>query len=97
MVRPPRPSWLETDWIVAAFAKPKSNTQIAYHLFVTQSKNRSSHWKDLKNQFYLGSEALFEACRSGGYSMGPIGGHVGLHYSRISRIIGFAEKALYRT
>jgi hypothetical protein len=37
--------------------------------------------------------AIFEALRSGGYSMREIGDHVGLHYSRISRIISLTEKA----
>jgi len=32
--------------------------------------------------------AVFEAFRSGGYSMREIGDYVGLHYSTISRIIG---------
>jgi len=134
------PSWLETDWILAAFVKRKSNAQIAYRHFVSQGKNQRSPWKDLKNQIYLGSEAfvermhrkvgadqhldeipkaqrrpvaqllnwyfkeyedrdtaIFEAYRSGGYSMEAVGDHVGLHYSRISRIISSAEKAKNKT
>jgi putative transposase len=36
--------------------------------------------------------AVFEAFRSGGYSMREIGDHVGLHYSTISRIVSFHER-----
>ena len=35
--------------------------------------------------------AIFEAFRSGGYSMREIGDHVGLHYSTISRIISLTD------
>jgi putative transposase len=35
--------------------------------------------------------AIFEAYRTGGYTMREIGEHVGLHYSRISRIISLIE------
>ncbi len=38
-------------------------------------------------------KAIFEAFSSGGYNMREIGDHVGVHYSRISRIIRQAEKA----
>lgn len=41
--------------------------------------------------------AVFEAYRSGGYNMREIGDVVGLHYSRISRIIGSVEKARSKT
>lgn len=37
--------------------------------------------------------AIFEAFRSGVYSMRAIGDHVGLHYSRISRIISRSSEA----
>lgn len=132
--------WLETDWILAAFAERKPEAQTAYRQFVTQGKGQPSPWEDLKNQIYLGSEAfvkamqgkvdgnqhlseipkiqrrpvaqpltwyfqnhnhrdtaIVEAFRSGGYSMRVIGDHVGLHYSRISRIIGLADKARDKT
>jgi len=36
--------------------------------------------------------AVFEAFRTGGYSMREIGDHVGLHYSSISRIVSYHEK-----
>ncbi len=134
------PEWLETDWILAAFAKRKHEAQTAYRRFVAEGKDQPSPWEGLKNQIYLGSEAfveemqrkvdgdqrlseipktqrrpvaqpltwyfmehkgrdtaIFEAFRSGCYSMREIGDHVGLHYSRISRIIGPTEKARDKT
>ncbi len=41
--------------------------------------------------------AIIEAFASGGYNMREIGDHVGIHYSRISRIISLAEKARIKT
>ena len=41
--------------------------------------------------------AIFEAFRSGTYSMREIGDHAGLHYSTVSRIIGLAEMPRSRT
>ena len=41
--------------------------------------------------------AIFEAFKSGGYTMREIGDHVGLHYSRISRIVSLIEKARVKT
>lgn len=134
------PNWLETDWILAAFAERKKEAQTAYRRFVSDGRNQPSPWEDLKNQIYLGSEAfvevmqrkmdvdqrlseipktqrrpvarpltwyfkkhrdrdaaIFEAFTSGGYNMREIGDHVGLHYSRISRIVSLIEKARDKT
>jgi REP element-mobilizing transposase RayT len=131
----PAPEWLDTEWILAAFAGQIKEAQTAYRRFVAEGKNQPSPWEDLKNQIYLGSEAfvdemqrkmhidrhlseipkthrrpvarplrwyfqkyrdrdsaVFEAFRSGGYSMREIGDHVGLHYSTISRIISAHER-----
>ncbi len=41
--------------------------------------------------------AIFEAFVSGGYNMRKIGDHVGVHYSRIRRIISLIEKAQVKT
>ncbi len=41
--------------------------------------------------------AIFAAFTSGEYNMREIGDHVGVHYSRISRIVSFAEKARDKT
>lgn len=43
------------------------------------------------------NQAIFMAYQSGGYSLKEIGDHVGLHYSRISRIISAYEKAKGKT
>ena len=134
------PNWLETDWILAAFAERKKEAQTAYRRFVSDGRNQPSPWEDLKNQIYLGSEAfvevmqrkmdvdqrlseipktqrrpvarpltwyfkkhrdrdaaILEAFTSGGYNMREIGDHVGLHYSRISRIVSLIEKARDKT
>jgi len=134
------PNWLETDWILAAFAERKQEAQSAYRQFVADGKNQPSPWEELKNQIYLGSDAfvdamqrkmdgnrrlseipktqrrpvarplnlyfekyrdrdtaIFEAFTSGAYNMREIGDHVGVHYSRISRIVGQIEKARVKT
>ncbi|MCG6868820.1 MAG: addiction module toxin RelE, partial [Gammaproteobacteria bacterium] len=41
--------------------------------------------------------AIFEAFKSGGYNMREIGEQVGLHYSRIGRIVNLPEKARDKT
>lgn len=41
--------------------------------------------------------AIQKAYESGGYNMNEIGKHFGLHYSRVSRIIKLAEKAINKT
>ena len=48
-------------------------------------------------QYQGRDKAIFEAFRSGGYNMREIADHVGVHYSRISRIIRQAEKARDKT
>jgi len=131
----PAPDWLETDWMLAAFAEHREDAQAAYRRFVAEGKGQPSPWEQLKNQIFLGSapfvealqrqvggnrrlsevprsqrrpvarplawyfqqhpsrdHAVFEAFRSGGYSMREIGEHVGLHYSTISRIIRLREQ-----
>ena len=134
------PKWLETDWVLAAFAERTQEAQTAYRRFVSDGKNQPSPWEDLKHQIYLGSDAfveamqrkmgadqrlseipktqrrpvarpliwyfkkhrdrdaaIFEAFTRGGYNMREIGDHVGLHYSRISRIVSLIEKARSKT
>jgi len=56
----PAPGWLETDWILAAFAERWEDAQSAYRRFVSEGKNQPSPWEALKNQIYLGSEAFVE-------------------------------------
>ncbi len=52
--------WLETDWLLAAFARRKRQAQNEYRKFVAQGKNQPSPWEELKNQIYLGSERFVE-------------------------------------
>jgi REP element-mobilizing transposase RayT len=52
------PEWLDTEWILAAFAGHLLDAQSAYRRFVADGKNQPSPWEDLKNQIYLGSEAF---------------------------------------
>ena len=129
-----KPDWLQIEWILGIFSKNKRDAQNAYRRFVSDGRNNSSPWENLKHQIYLGSaefvkemqskvdleqyqteipkkqvrpvarplswyfeqykdrdRAICEAFRSGAYSMKVIGDHVGLHYSRISRIISKAK------
>jgi hypothetical protein len=54
------PKWLKTDWILLAFGQKISLATRAYRLFVSQGKNSSSPWHELKNQIYLGDESFVE-------------------------------------
>jgi len=56
---------------------------------------RPLSWYFEKNQDR--DAAILEAFASGGCNMREIGDHVGVHYSRISRIINLAEKARIKT
>jgi putative transposase len=55
------PDWLETDWILAAFAERLQDARSAYRRFVAEAGDRRSPWEELKNQIYLGSEAFVQA------------------------------------
>lgn len=54
------PEWLQTDWLLAAFGKRKSNAIRAYKQFVSEGKGQPSPWGSLKNQVFLGDEAFVE-------------------------------------
>jgi hypothetical protein len=54
------PGWLETDWLLAAFAERLREAQSAYRRFVADGGNQPSPWENLKNQIYLGSEAFVD-------------------------------------
>jgi len=51
-----KPAWLNTDWILAGFAKTKLKAIEAYKLFVSEGNNQLSPWGELKNQIFLGDE-----------------------------------------
>jgi len=57
----PAPDWLETDWILAAFAEHREDAQAAYRRFVAEGKGRPSPWEQLKNQIFLGPAPFVEA------------------------------------
>ena len=54
------PNWLETAWVLAAFAEGIPEAQSAYRRFVAEGKKRPSPWEDLKNQIFLGSDAFVD-------------------------------------
>ncbi len=54
------PSWLNTEWILSAFAKRKRAAQEKYKAFVLAGKRQPSPWEGLKNQIYLGSDDFIE-------------------------------------
>ena len=134
------PLWLNTDWILSAFAVRRSVAIERYKSFVSEGKNQPALWDKLKNQIYLGNDAFVQrmmrklptnadlsevplgqrramakpidhyvkksrnrdeaivlAYDSGGYGMKEIGGHFGLHYSRVRRIIRGLGRAKDKT
>jgi REP element-mobilizing transposase RayT len=58
------PAYLNTEWILAAFAKRKSLAIERYKKFVAEGKGQPSPWTLLRNQIYLGSEQFVEKMQS---------------------------------
>jgi putative transposase len=52
------PEWLHIEWLLAAFASRLSRAQEKYQQFVSEGKDQSSPWEQLRNQVFLGSEAF---------------------------------------
>jgi REP element-mobilizing transposase RayT len=50
------PGWLQTDWILSAFARRKGRAMQRYRAFVAEGKDQPSPWGQLTNQVFLGSE-----------------------------------------
>ena len=48
--------WLQTDWILSAFARQKGRAMERYRAFVAEGKNQPGPWEQLKNQVFLGNE-----------------------------------------
>ena len=48
--------WLQTDWILSAFARQKGRAMARYRAFVAEGKNQPGPWEQLKNQVFLGNE-----------------------------------------
>jgi len=57
------PSWLHTDWLLAAFGSRLSSARKQYRQFVADGKNQSSPWDSLRNQVFLGSEEFVDGLR----------------------------------
>ncbi|MFA9462432.1 transposase [Thiohalorhabdus methylotrophus] len=52
----PKPDWLTTDWILAAFSPHPDAARDLYRQFVMEGIRKASPWKSLTGQVYLGSE-----------------------------------------
>lgn len=48
--------WLNTEWILASFAKRKSAAVKRYATFVAEGVNQPSPWERITNQVFLGNE-----------------------------------------
>jgi len=49
-------SWLNTDWLLAAFGDKRKEARMHYERFVAQGRHQPSPWRNLKNQIYLGGD-----------------------------------------
>ena len=57
-------TYLNTEWLLAAFAKRKSTAIERYEEIVAAGKNQPSPWVLLRNQIYLGSDSFVEKMKS---------------------------------
>lgn len=56
------PDFLTTDWLLARFDERKRKAQRRYAEFVKEGmKSRTSPWKELKGQIYLGDESFVKS------------------------------------
>jgi REP element-mobilizing transposase RayT len=56
----PAPPYLQTDWLLRAFAGDRETAVAGYRRFVADGITAPSPWPELKNQIYLGSEQFVE-------------------------------------
>ena len=56
-----KPTWLNTEWLLAGFGQRKSKAIDAYKRFVSEGKNQPSPWEKLRNQVFLGDEVFVES------------------------------------
>jgi REP element-mobilizing transposase RayT len=54
------PTWLHTDAVLSMLSMRKSQAMERYKAFVTEGRNQSNPWQQLKNQIYLGDEQFVE-------------------------------------
>lgn len=59
-----KPSWLNTDWLLAGFSQKKLIAIERYKQFVSEGKNQPSPWEQLKNQIFLGNEKFVQSMQS---------------------------------
>lgn len=50
------PPWLQTNWILSAFASRRKLACERYRQFVSEGKGQPSPWEQLRNQVFLGDE-----------------------------------------
>ncbi len=56
-----KPSWLNTEWLLAGFGRRKSKAIDAYKRFVKEGKGQPTPWEQLRNQVFLGDETFVVA------------------------------------
>lgn len=56
--------WLTVDWILSAFSPKKKIAVKRYREFVSEGRNQSKIWQQLKNQIYLGSDEFVDDMQS---------------------------------
>jgi hypothetical protein len=54
------PEFLETDWLLQAFAEERTAAVAGYRPFVAAGIDAADPWEGLKSQIYLGSEPFVE-------------------------------------
>lgn len=54
------PSWLDSQWIIAHFAKRRATAIERYKQFVSEGKNQPSIWEQLRNQIFIANEDYIE-------------------------------------
>jgi putative transposase len=59
-----KPSYLTTDWLLAAFGQTTRAATADYERVVDAGIGRENPWNALKGQIYLGSEEFVEAMQS---------------------------------
>jgi REP element-mobilizing transposase RayT len=57
------PEWLQTRWVLSAFAPSESEALGRYTRFVAEGEGQPSPWGQLKQQVFLGTDAFVEAMR----------------------------------
>lgn len=56
----PQHPWLQTNWVLSAFARRRKTACERYRAFVSEGKGQPSPWEALKNQVFLGSDKFVE-------------------------------------